>query len=172
MTFGIPRYAFPLTANGDMSSEYHKYWLKGRRQKEKAEEEKDQCDSSNATNVIIMPSRLDVILGRGKRSQQHVGNLRLNFRLEQSLELYNQLDNVGKLVIIMEMISFVKKDGGRFLKLSPDGVHWEVVSDDLVRQKLGHDYRTIRKRIARLSNTNNKVVETKASKRARPDRGD
>ena len=83
MAVGIPGFALPLTQDGELTREYHLDWLKKRRLSEEA-------DSDEGQHVIV-PKALDVLFGRGRRSQDNYGNIRLNQRLEENLDRYNKL---------------------------------------------------------------------------------
>ena len=99
----------------------------------------------SASNIVGVPTNNDVILGRGKRAQMHPANLRLRFRLEELLQEYDRACREGKGDIVIDLISDVKTRGGRFLKLRDDGGTWETVPDRIIRKKIAHDFRTVRK---------------------------
>ena len=75
-TFGIPILAIPLTADGGPKVKYHRQWLKSRR---------DQEELQSSDEIIVIPGRLDVLLGRGKPIQEHYGNQRYHVLLDLSL---------------------------------------------------------------------------------------
>ena len=55
LTFGIPDNVMPLTAEGEPKVKFHRQWLKSLRLQEE----------SPALHRIIVPGRLDILLGRG-----------------------------------------------------------------------------------------------------------
>lgn len=97
--------------------------------------------------VIIAPQKADILLGRGKHSQTHPGNLRLYLLLEAYFDEYESKSRKLKFVVAEEVLHKIKTEyGSRFLtKGKQDGVTtWEEVHDDVAIKKISHDFRTLR----------------------------
>ena len=147
MTFGIPKSAIPLDESCQPNLEFHASWIQ-REQDFQATLKGRKRNGERGDDVLLvdLPRNKDVIFGRGKKAQRHVGNLRLRFVLEENLDAYNQADNDGKGQIVASIISSIKAGGGRFLKqVDGNSACWGVVPDRSVRSKIGHDFRTVRK---------------------------
>ena len=95
------------------------------------------------SQVVILPTRNDILFGRGKPIQEHPGNIRLLVMLESILDRYESLKRKEKSKLPQEVILKVKSMGGRFLRRQDDGT-WEEVDDDTAREKVSHTFRSIR----------------------------
>jgi hypothetical protein len=137
MTFGIPIKRFPITDGRSLNIKRHQEWIATRRKLE-----------SEGGYLICIPSRGDVLFGRGRPFQDHPGNLRLNFILESKLPEYNSTKKMHKRKLASEIVEMIKSAGGRFLR--PVGAMWEEVDDEIANEKVLHTFRSIR------STSNNK----------------
>ena len=133
-----------MTRKGELSREYHSEWLSSRR---KYEEEVQNVRFADETLVEI-PSKFDILLGRGKHSREHPGNIRLASLLEQNLDKYNKAPKFVKQRIADEIVSTLQSKGGRFLK-QRDNLKWEEVDDQVAVKKVSHDFRTVRRKKAK-----------------------
>ena len=82
MSYGVPVKAMPINSEGVMSRKDHLKWVRARqnieRQQEQLQRQRNNGMYNNMTTPlqdIIIPGRFDVILGRGKPLQNHIGNL-------------------------------------------------------------------------------------------------
>jgi hypothetical protein len=137
-TFGIPCYCFPLTPDGKLVTKNHGERLEKRRQLERMK------SASNHNKVRVgVPGRHDVLLGRGKASYEHMGNLRLRYLVESRAKQYDLATrSSGKKQITHEIVQLVKDSTGRFLE--DDAAGWVEVEDDVARLKVSHIFRTLR----------------------------
>lgn len=96
---------------------------------------------------VGVPSRNDVLFGRGKGFQNHIGNQKYRQMIEDCLETYEQANKEQKTRIAEEIIDFILLQAeGRFLK-DMDGSGWRIVSDPVaLRQKVAHAFRGLRDR--------------------------
>ena len=86
----------------------------------------------------------------------------MNILLEERLEDFDAVDNEGKFNVSSAIVNTVKERGGRFLR--PDGAgSWEVVSDADARNKIAHDFRTIRKRLKGSNEDKKRAAKTRSS---------
>lgn len=98
----------------------------------------------NTSNLEVRTySNVDVLMGRGRHVQTHVGNNKLRLILEANLAAYSKGPRAGKKQVALAVIDEVKKSGGRFLRPTGGG-GWEVADSDSVLKKVIHDFRTIR----------------------------
>lgn len=131
MTYGIPPDSLPVTMDGDLKRKNHLEWIKMRKRQE----------TQPRSHRILIPSRCDVLFGRGKPFREHIGNLRLFNLLDDNLERYEKLRLKEKSTLIAEMVDTIRAEGGRFL-IKQDGGLWTEVDDKQAREKVSHAFRT------------------------------
>lgn len=130
-TFGIPTNTLPLkTSELDGIQEI---WKK-RRTYETEEKYKSKIS-------VMVPGSLDVLLGRGRRCQEHVGNMRLRILVEDCKPVYDNASRKEKTLISQEIVDSVKKNGHRFLK--DEGGGWIEVDGHVARLKVSHTFRDV-----------------------------
>lgn len=135
--YGIPIENVPVTPTGEIKIRNHQEWLKSRRQIE------EYIEEGTLAEVIEAPTNQDVVFGKGKPFQTHIGNVRLMWWVEESLEEYNSKHDRGeKFEVIKSTVQKVKDSGGRFLT-KESGI-WVRVSDDLAYAKVSNLYRNRR----------------------------
>lgn len=157
MTFGIPPDALPVTMDGELKRKNHIEWIKMRKRQE----------SMPQYPRIMIPSRNDVLFGRGKPFREHIGNLRLFNLLDENLDRYEKLRLKEKSMLIAEMVDAIRAEGGRFL-MKQDGVVWTEVDDRQAKEKVSHAFRT-RMRIVHVSENSDSHSSPTASPLVRPD---
>ena len=136
MSFGIPVKSLQVNSDGDLKRAPHLKWLTLRKRTEQMVR-----DSNGTMKQIVVPSRMDVLFGRGTPLQSHVGNMRLIDLIEEDLEKYfSSSKKAGKAAVVNSLIKTINNEGGRFLKQSRDGV-WEEVDDSSAFDKVGHGFR-------------------------------
>jgi hypothetical protein len=138
-TFGILPQSLPVTMDGELKLDNHREWLQMRRVVEGVGGERAESKSS----IITIPSRYDILFGRGCPIRDSLGNVRLLFLVEQKSSVYDAADKQGKTRISLEIVKMLKARPSRFLKKNASGV-WEEVGDDLARQKVSTAFRTMR----------------------------
>jgi hypothetical protein len=134
MTFGIPTRVLPFNIDGETSLENHHKWIERQRILE---------GSSDGTKREAIPGPFDVLLGREKISQEHVGNVRYHFVIDAHRDHFESSSVREKTAITREIVQQIKASGGRFLKL--DNAGWEEVSDEAARKKVASAFRSKRK---------------------------
>lgn len=135
-TYGIPTKYHPILPNGALSLDYHKEWLNIRQRQEEREER----------NGIILPRRFDVLLGRGKYTREHTGNLRATHLVELHRSEYEQAGKFAKTMIAERILDMIHASSGRFLKWEDFG--WVEVDDRVARDKISHFFRHLRSKAA------------------------
>lgn len=140
MTFGIPPEALPVTTEGQLKRKNHMDWIKMRKQQEEEMATAQDKDHERKFRKIVLPSRGDVLFGRGKPFREHIGNVRLYNLLDENLILYESLKLKEKSRLISKMVETIKSQGGRFLK--QDGLLWEEANDKQAHEKVSHAFRS------------------------------
>jgi hypothetical protein len=138
MTFGIPPDAICVTLDGELKRKNHLEWIKMRKHQELND---NSYNSSSSSARIMIPSRGDVLFGRGKPFREHIGNLRLFNLLDENLDIYESRSLKEKSAVIAEMVTSIHSEGGRFL-IKQDGLCWMEVDDKQAREKVSHAFRT------------------------------
>ena len=132
-SFGIPTTVLPFTESGEVTTRFHKEFLENRRKQERL--------SSQAPRIGV-PGRFDVLLGRGKKYDLHMGNVRFRHLIEDCREKYESASRNVKTKLSAEIVEIVHENCGRFLK--QDGVGWVEVEDETARLKVSHAFRAMR----------------------------
>jgi len=83
----------------------------------------------------IVPSNDDVLMGRGGKNNQHIGNERLREMARARAADYKAADKKEKSEISLDLIRQVHANGGRFLKRDPVSMQWHLVPVELSRVK-------------------------------------
>jgi hypothetical protein len=96
-------------------------------------------------NAVLSPTPNDVLFGRGKAIKEHPANIVL-YRLadERRLE-YEMSSKWEKTVTTYEIMALIKERHGRFLKM--EGGNWVEVDSEVAREKVGHVFRSQRRRL-------------------------
>ena len=137
-----------------MSLEFHKEWLKNRRMLE-------ERGSSEGQEIIILPGRFDVLLGRGKYTREHTGNLRASHLVEMHRSEYEQAGKFGKTIIAERILQIIHDSSGRFLKWEHCG--WVEVDDKMARDKISHFFRHLRSKTTTSESKSIKEDDTSAT---------
>ena len=116
---------------------------------------------STCNQVIMVPRRFDVLLGRGSMTSQHTGNLRAFHIVEMNYERYQQAGKFEKTRISEMIVHLIQQSRGRFLKKerltdrggrnfsanSPGSTSswcWIETTTDEAREKISHLFRRLR----------------------------
>jgi hypothetical protein len=92
---------------------------------------------SGMHNVILEPHENDVLMGRGGKNNQHLGNEKLRKLARRQSEEYRMASKKGKSFISRQLVKQVRmmNPPGRFLKKDNAAGTWEDVGDDIAREK-------------------------------------
>jgi hypothetical protein len=137
-TYGISQHALPISfSTEEVLLEHQLAWYKDCLQKENS--------SRDTSQSMPTPHENDVLcLGRKVNS---VGNDRLLAMASQHADWYNTGNSRERRILVDLIMENIRKKGGRFLR--PDenyNHHWQEVSVDEARSKIGQLFRTRRKR--------------------------
>lgn len=136
MSFGIPVNDFPFLEKREVKKSNHLKWIERRKRKE--EYLKTNTVPKNAVDI---PSRKDVILGRGTPFNCHPGNKRLHEMVADHYDEYDSEMRVGKTKLAERILKMIHGYGGKFLKLDDECGMWKEVSLLDARNKVAHGFR-------------------------------
>lgn len=158
MSFGIPIDTIPFTQSYKVKNKNHNEYLSMMAKKE--EILASVPATITADKLIDLPTRKDVLLGKGKPIQFSSGNQRLSSIIDGYLDQYHeQSTNAEKTALAAKIVQLVKKNGVRFL--SKESGIWIPVSDDLARDKVSHMFRHQRTK-AKSKSTNANIGKVRA----------
>jgi hypothetical protein len=138
MTFGIPIDSFPITLEGTQKKANHLKWIAKRKIKESIM----VLHPGAIFYGIDLPTRNDVLFGKGKPYQQHSGNLRLRSLVELRIAEYSMAKKSEKSMHIRDVVQVIKNTSDRFLKEDIYG-WWVEVSDSEAREKVSKTFTSI-----------------------------
>eukprot|EP00980_Cylindrotheca_fusiformis_P003723 scaffold824_cov129-Cylindrotheca_fusiformis.AAC.3 len=138
MTFGIPREAIPITDDGQPIVEGPFGPLE--RATKRLEQEKLPPPKEL---LIFIPGPFDVLLGRQKLCQDHIGNLRYRHLILSYQAQYEVASKQEKTVIAERIVKEVHRKGGHFL--TEYFADYIEVADIVARKKVAHAFRSQRK---------------------------
>jgi len=88
--------------------------------------------------------QIDILLGRGKPLQRHVGNLWFREFVANHFDAYVALEKTKMTEMAENIVQQVKREGRRFLTQAEDG-SWTEIDDHKARDKVSYTFRTERK---------------------------
>lgn len=103
---------------------------------------------SSTSSAVTMVRSNDVLLGRGKGSQDHPGNIRFREFLDGYSDVYDKAPRKERRVIATELSSILSLNGVRFLKQN-EAKEWVESDAPAIEAKIGQLFRSIRKKSAR-----------------------
>ena len=153
MTFGIPTTKIPISADGSFDRTAHHGYIRARQRMEVSGE-------TQAAKVVAIPRDHDVLFGRGKGVQFHKGNLRLRVVIESHYKEYEQCRPKSKTKVALEVLSYLKSKGSRFLH-QKEGVWVDVDDEKMLLQKVMHGFRDLRRTKAKKDESTTAVSDRK-----------
>jgi hypothetical protein len=137
VSFGIPHDVIPFSQSFRIKTKNHLEYLSMRI---KAEEILARDSNTQTESLIDLPTRSDVLLGKGKPIQFSSGNQRLMTVVDGYLDQYHSKCNKQeKTALAFEIVRMLKESGVRFL--SKDTGIWLEVPDDQARAKISYMFR-------------------------------
>ena len=134
LTFGIPREALPITDDGKITPLGDECFIR------RLDQEQQPTPKEH---IVIVPGRFDVLLGRQKRCQDHVGNLRYRYLVLSYQDDYEHASKHEKTAIAEKVVKEVHEKGGHFLEIYH--ADFIEVSDIVARKKVAHAFRSQRR---------------------------
>lgn len=105
---------------------------------------RSSCPSSTILPENFCPGDRDVILGRGRQSYLHIGNIHLRALVENRLPEYSKAaSKLEKSYILNEIVAQVNNlsPGGGFIRQSPANSRWYKVDTFLAKEKVSQAFR-------------------------------
>jgi hypothetical protein len=137
VSFGIPHDVIPFSQSFRIKTKNHLEYVSMRI---KAEEILARDSNTQTESLIDLPTRSDVLLGKGKPIQFSSGNQRLMTVVDGYLDQYHSKCNKQeKTALTFEIVRMLKESGVRFL--SKDTGIWLEVPDDQARAKISYMFR-------------------------------
>lgn len=122
-------------------------------------------NDTNGTIKYVERREMDVIMGRGRHSQNAPGNIKLKQLLNENFSKYEQASKFEKTVVAELILKKIQDGGGRFLKPAPAAAagtktttttkssnnktkkreqKWVLCEDHVARDKIAHAFRNLR----------------------------
>jgi hypothetical protein len=116
-------------------------------------------------DVIDIPGRHDVCLGKGMALHQHVGNIAMRSMMEPLLKEYDTATSTRRQELNKVIVQAIQLIGGRFLtnREAPSGAWFTIEMDEnIVEKSIGGIFRSM---VSRTKNNNNNNVQNYESVR-------
>lgn len=147
MTYGIPGDQIPIKSSGIVKNADHKRFIAYCQEREDA-----IFRNGVQYRGIYCPSSKDVLVGRGPRIKNHIGNETYRTILQSKYERYDSSSIAQKREIAFEVIREVHVYGGRFLIPAKNG--WMEADSETARAKVSIAFRDVRKTLNAKKNRN------------------
>jgi hypothetical protein len=134
--YGIPVDVLPLSESGVMKKTNLNRWIA------KYIARDEQMARTGAFSGVDLPTRNDVLTGKGKPIQHHPGNVHLRILVETYMEEYKATKLSSKMVAD-KVFAMIKARPGRFLQKDSDG-WWRESSDADALDKVNKTFLTAR----------------------------
>eukprot|EP00980_Cylindrotheca_fusiformis_P019589 scaffold6795_cov110-Cylindrotheca_fusiformis.AAC.6 len=140
-TSSLPRvtiayHDLPFAEDGGILLANHMKWLEKRSKKEAYLRRYPPIEGA-----VDLPSKHDVLWGKGKQIVGYPGNRLFHELVEAYGDQYNQLSKDGKTKLASLIIADIHEYSGRFLKLDNESGMWVEVSALEAREKVTHRFR-------------------------------
>lgn len=144
MSFGIPHDVIPFTQSHKVKTKNHLDYLAMRA---RAEEILASPAGLTKDQLIDLPSRKDVLLGKGRPIQFSSGNQGLITIVDGYLDQYHtQSTKLEKTALATQIVRMLQASGVRFLS-KEQGI-WMEVPNDMARDKVSHMFRHQKKKVS------------------------
>jgi hypothetical protein len=166
MGFGISDDILPFNVHGELRlKQHHDHWQMRATQERMILEgklrplsqiqhnEEDVYCPQSESSIVVVPSLMDVLMGRGTKVHSHHGNAELHRMVDAAVPEYYEesgTHRAQKTSISQRIVQELKQDiGGRFLKQDPESGVWQVADDEAARLKVSHLFRARRDGVLR-----------------------
>jgi hypothetical protein len=109
--------------------------------REEVHEDPSTSTHSDKLDVIVEPGEKDIVFGRGKKYQDHSGNLQMRSFIYQYKEKYHSLKRFHKQNLVENLYHTLVDGGARFLKRHNDTGNWVIADSNEAMQKVCHALR-------------------------------
>lgn len=137
-TFGIPPKALPIGPKNTIETDQFREKIN-----KHMEQEQQSIFEDEPRHLVAIPGPFDVLLGRSKYCQEHMGNVRFRFLVAAHRKSYENASRNEKTDIATRIVQAVKDLNGRFL--TDYYADYVEVPDIKAREKVAHAFRSLRK---------------------------
>lgn len=130
---GIPQHVVPITSDLKLKTKNHLEYPSMRSKSEEIEV------AGSSLWTTDLPSHRDVLLGKGKPTQDSTGNKMLSKIIDELLSKYQAASKMEKTALSASVILQIQAKGGKFL--SKEIGIWTEASDMVAREKVSHMFR-------------------------------
>jgi hypothetical protein len=103
-------------------------------------------EQTQQQQVMITPTEIDIICGRGKKIAKHPGNKIFNQAIHHNLQNYADAPNrIDKGIVVASVVNSLLDQGARFLTQDKNSKNYYVLSSEQIHGKTGHAIRDILK---------------------------
>ena len=134
MSFGLPVDIFPLTYDGAVKVAQQSKWITRRKIWDR------EIQQNRDFSGVELPSREDILFGRGRKFQFHPGNNKMRVLVRELYPRYSQLSKLQKVEMAWTVTMELKKTC-RFLKQDAGNGYWLPVPDDEAQKKVAVAFR-------------------------------
>lgn len=139
--FGIPVHQLPVETSGEPITKWHLEYMRKRRKYERQVEH-------GIKNVVLIPGKSDVLLGRGQTLQDHTGNQTFRDLIDSHMAEYSRATSKHeKARLVVQIVETINRMNGRFFKDTDVG--WLEVGEQTAREKTSHSLRDRRREYLR-----------------------
>mmetsp|Transcript_70003 Transcript_70003/g.196167 ORF Transcript_70003/g.196167 Transcript_70003/m.196167 type:complete len:342 (-) Transcript_70003:243-1268(-) len=124
-----------MNAHNVIKKTNHNRWIARRKIKESS------LQQTGSFSGIDLPNRQDVLIGKGKPIQDHVGNMKFRGIIEEHMAEYIETKRGEKAVVINKVLDAVLASSARFLAKDEQG-WWNEVSSKEARDKVSKAFLT------------------------------
>ena len=138
--FGIPVDFLPFSQSGAIKKTNLNRWIAKNISRD------IELAYNGAFTGVDLPTRNDVLMGKGKPYQHHAGNVLLKDLVEANIDKYQAAhQSLDKMDVVLNVISTIKARSGRFLEKDDDGLWREPHDVDVMDKVRKRFHRTIAK---------------------------
>ncbi|CAJ1956527.1 unnamed protein product [Cylindrotheca closterium] len=139
---GIPIQFCPVDGDGKYRTEILNRWLNKHESVPASNQGKDVKKSKQS----FVPLRHDVLLGRGKSLQTHLGNICFREFVKQYSEEYDETPRNYRRLVPIKVIQDLKSRGIRFLRQDESTGEWVEPEISDIEKTVGQVFRNLRKK--------------------------
>ena len=141
-SFGIPLENFPVDKTGNVRSEIHEAWCNEHLKDSPLKDDEQAHNDDDAPRESIRDT--DVLFGRGRMAQNHIGNVRFRKILAMYAQEYDNLPRHDRMAARIGYTHELLSSGTRFLRQTNTDV-WVVCDFDEAVEKVSNFFRTRRR---------------------------
>jgi hypothetical protein len=143
----------PDSLDSSLDNQRHGQCTNGNSPSEETSNDSSSPSEETSNDRIHAPTRFDIMLGRGRPTQNHPGNQHMREVVDRYRARYDTAERETKRPIVEEVMDEIKRDGGRFLRRKEDEKagdgdeedFWVEVNFPVAFEKVSHAFRSKRR---------------------------